>query len=365
MLVGVAIFAVRNIDRAAVNSDWVNHTHAVIIESQGLLNQLSAGDTSVRAFLLTGDPRDQAAVRTAFARAQEHLEMLQALVRSEPVRSDEMTELARLTTARVEFATGLVSRRASQAEGPSELLAADMNSGISAEIQRRVERLKERQMALLAKRDTASYLQAQRTRWVVWAGVILDVLLLGGVVWLIRHDLETSRRAMAALEAANRDLDLKVIERTAELSASNDRLISENIERQWTSQALEHQLRYDRLILDSINDLVLVLTKAMNISRANPATLLVTGFAAPELINLPLDSILELQPERPGEPAPRADLMAHALKAGREVHAVGLLRRREVGRVAVRVTLCPLRDADKVVGGIVILELVPRVATPL
>lgn len=363
VLVGVALFALRTVDRAAANSDWVNHTHAVILESQGLRTQLVAGDASFRAFLLTGDAREQAAARSALAEVEEHLEILRALGRGEAERGVDLTELARLTTARLELVADLVARRGRGAETPAALVAADLNSGISSEIQRRVDKLKEQQMALLAGRDTASYLQAQQTRWLVWAGVMLDVFLLGGVVWLIRHDLETQRRAVVALETANRELDAKVGERTAELLAANDALLLENVERRWTSQALEHQLRYDRLIIDSINDLVLVLTKAMNISRVNPAALRVTGFGAPDVISRPLDSILELQPERPEDPAPRAEQMAYALKAGREVHGVGLLRRKESGRVAVRVTLCPLRDGDNVVGGIVILELLPRAAT--
>ena len=59
------------------------------------------------------------------------------------------------------------------------------------------------------------------------------------------------------------------MDRTAELASTNATLSTENLERQWANQALEHQLRYNHLIVDSINDLVFVLTKALNISRVN------------------------------------------------------------------------------------------------
>jgi hypothetical protein len=41
-------------------------------------------------------------------------------------------------------------------------------------------------------------------------------------------------------------------------------------ERRWASRALEHQLRYNQLIIDSIGELVFVLTKVLKISRVNP-----------------------------------------------------------------------------------------------
>jgi CHASE3 domain sensor protein len=362
VLVVVAVNAVRNINRSVVTSDWVNQTHEVILESQALLLSLHAGDAAVRTFLLTGDPRERAASRAAFTQMIEHLEILQALTRSDPAAGAEMAELARLVTARADFANELGNRRANQAEPPEALLAADVGTGTTAEIQVQIDRLKSGQMALLAERDTASYLQAQATRWTVWAGVILDVLLLAGAVWLIRDDLAARRQVVSTLETANRDLDARVRERTAELAGSNEQLTMENLERRWTNQALEHQRRYDQLIINSINDLVLVLTKVVNISRINPPVIQATGFEPAELINKPFGSLVELQPG-PGEASsPPRDPVAHALKAGRELRRTGRLRQKSGPGIPVRVAVYPLRDGDKVVGGVATLEVIPPTA---
>jgi CHASE3 domain sensor protein len=357
ILVVVAINAVRNINRSAATADWVNHTHAVILEAQEMVSALHAGNAALRTYLLTGEARDQAAARESFNLMSEHLEILRPLTNAEAAARTEVTELARLVATRAETATDLATRRAAGIEPPATLLAADVGTETTAEIQRRVARLKEQQMGLLADRDTASYLQAQTTRWTVWAGVILDVMLLAGAVWLIRDDLDARRKAVAVLESANRDLDQKVKERTAELVASNDQLQVENLERQWANQALEHQRRYDQLIINSINDLVLVLTKVMNISRINPAVTQVTGFDGPDLINKPFATLVEFEPGKAAAAAGRVDPMAHALKTGREIRGPGSLRLKNGSRVPIRVTLCPLRDGDKVVGGVVILEV--------
>ena len=44
VLIGVAVEAVRNINRSTATSDWVNHTHAVILEAEELMSALQAGD---------------------------------------------------------------------------------------------------------------------------------------------------------------------------------------------------------------------------------------------------------------------------------------------------------------------------------
>lgn len=357
ILVVVAALAVRNISRTTASSDWVNHTHAVILESEELVSSLYAGNTALRTFLLTGGAGDQAAAREAFNALSEHAEILRALTKDDPTARTEAGEIVRLVNERITAADAVTARRGNPGETPATLVAADVGSAATADIARRVTRLKEQQMALLADRDTASYLQAQTTRWTVWGGVALDVLLLMGAVWLIRDDLAARRQLVATLESANRDLDQKVRERTAELAKTNEDLVAENLERQWANQALEHQRRYDQLIINSINNLVLVLTKVMNISRINPAVVQATGFEGPDLINQPFASLVEFQADKADAGQALVNPLAHALKAGREVRGAGLLRRKNRTSVPVRLTLCPLRDGDKVVGGVVIIDV--------
>ena len=64
--------------------------------------------------------------------------------------------------------------------------------------------------------------------------------------------------------------------------------------RDWANQALEHQRRYDELIVNSIADLVFVFTKALNISRVNPAVVHFTGRQPKDLVNSPLSRTVRL-----------------------------------------------------------------------
>lgn len=361
IFIGVAIAAVRNIDRSAASSDWVNHTHAVISESVDFFAAMQNLDAALRTFLITGDTRDQAAIRDAAAQIDEHLEVAKALTRQDPEQHQQFILLEALARQRSAFNREIMAARmANDTAVVRTLLAADSGGGAIRDIQKRTEQLKNMAMARLAEQDTASYLRAQQTRWTVWAGVVLNVLLLAGAVWLIRDDITARRLLAAALREANQQLETKVQERTAELVAANARLSTENLERQWGNYALEHQVRYNQLIIDSINDLVLVLTKTQKISRVNAAVIHLTGFDTTDLVNQPLSRIVRLLGPADGSTAPLHDSIALALAEGRDLRDQPATLENKRGRqLAVRLTLFPLRDGAKVVGGIVTLQQQP------
>jgi CHASE3 domain sensor protein len=360
VLVVVAIAAVRNINRAVAGTDWVNHTHAVILELGGLRAGFHASDAALRTLALTSHEQDEAACREALAQLAESLEVLKALTRSDPGQTQQVARLEQLATTRANLTRDtLAARKAGQLETVRTLLAADTAAGVVAEVRRGVEKLKLEQMALLAQRDSEAYLQAQTTRWTVWTGVALNFVLLGVTAWLVRDDIATRRHAAAALTEANAQLDAKVQARTAELSATNEKLAGENLERRWGAQALEHQLRYNDLIVNSISDLVFVLTKAQNISRINPAVTQLTGFESTQIINRPMASLVRLT----GVTPETADPVGQALKLGRDLRDVAAtLTTGRQQEIPVRLTLFPLRDRDKVVGGVVIIRVAPATA---
>ena len=359
VLLGVAIEAVRNVNRSTASSDWVNHTHAVILEAEELMSALQAGDGALRTYILSGDARDQAAGREAFAQLAEHLEVGKALTRAEPVQSQQFAQLEFLTGKHTDFARGVfAARQAGNQEELHKLLATDAGGEALKEIRRKVEKLKADEMALLADRDTAAFASAVSTRWTVWLGVILDVMLLAGAGWLIRDDIAARRRAATSLQQANDQLETRVKERTTELAAANAKLSVENLERQWTNQALEHQLRYNLLIINSINDLVFVLTKTTNISRVNPAVVRLIGLESADLVNQPLSRFVHLVNTHSDRSAPLIDPIVLALKDGRDLRdQPAVVADRRGRQTPVRFTFFPLRDGDKTVGGVVTLQI--------
>jgi CHASE3 domain sensor protein len=359
ILVVVAVDSARNITRSIASSDWVNHTHAVILETGGILSSLHVAEGAVLSFVVTGDPRTSTSAREAFADMATHLETAKALTRLEAAQHAEVLQLETLVNQRLKFGQDVMAaRQSNQPEAVRGLLAADAAADPLHALQAAADKLINEEMALLAERDQASYRQAQTTQLTVWSGVALDFLLLCGVAWVIWDDMAARRRAAAILQEANEQLDAKVRERTAELAKANEGLVTENFERRWANQALEHQLRYDRLIINSIHDQVYVLTKALNISRINPAVAQQAGWEAQDLANKPFSSIVRLSGEHRGGPPSLGNPMAQALEAGQDLQDQPALLEDKRGQgIPVRLSLYPLRDGDKVVGGVVILRV--------
>jgi CHASE3 domain sensor protein len=357
VFVVVAYEAVRNISRSVASNDWVNHTHAVILQAEAVRSSVLVGDGALHTYVLTGDPRDLRAAREALSNVGDNLEIAKALTRNEPPQNQEVLKIEASANSRAEFVQGvLAARQSGEMVAVRTMLAADAGGTAIRDLQRTIDKLRDDELSLLTERDTASFLQAQTTRWTVWAGVALDVLLLLGASWLIRDDIASRRHAANALQEANAQLEGRVRERTADLTQANTKLSSENLERRWAHQALEHQLRYNHLIVDSINDLVLVLTKALNISRVNPAVVHLTGLEPSELVNQPLERVVRLA-AAPGAAPTLRDPIAQALADGRDLRDLDAVVEDRQGRqTRVRLSLFPLRDRDKVVGGVVTLH---------
>jgi PAS domain S-box-containing protein len=365
VLAVVAFFAFRNISRSVATTDWVNHTHAFISELDGIHSSLHSGEAAIRSYVLTGDPRDMADVREAFSVLSEHMEASKALSRHDEETRKKVLSLETACAARSEFSDKLsAARTAGQKETVQALLSSDAGSGIVGDIRRAVLRIKEEQLALLTERDRISYLQAQTTRWIVGTGVAFNLILFVAVAWLIRDDLATRRRLAETLQEANEKLELKVKERTAELADSNRRLTTENLERRWTNHALEHQLRYNQLIVDCVHDLVFVLTKALTITRINPAVVHLTGFGQQDLLGKPVAEFLQV-PGLAATDGPALQFLAQALKEGRDLgNRPAVLRHKDGTGSSARLKLFPLRDRDKVVGGVVVLQVPAPEAGP-
>jgi PAS domain S-box-containing protein len=371
ILAYVAWSSVHNIKENIKSNDWVNHTHDVIIHAGEILSYLHAGDAGLRTYLITGDERDKQSYqnaystmdqgyRGAYSKMVEILVQAKALTRSgaeeEPLRP-RFLELQTLISNRIDVARAIVKARE---QGGLEAVRQQFKTHPDVEsifkIEKSVNNIIEIENGLLRERDEQQHLQAQATKMMVYTGLGVNFVLLALAVWLLRDDLAARRQAAEALEEANAHLEAKVQERTAELVKTNQSLKQENLERRWSYQALDHQLRYNQLIINSIAEMVFVISRALNISRVNPAVVQLTGWEPQELISQSIERVLQLPPD-PAGGASQNPLTA-AMRDGRQLQdrPANLLARS--GKIiAVHYTLIPLHDQDKIVGGVVTVRV--------
>lgn len=356
VLVFVVAASLRNLSRSVATSDWVNHTHAIINELDALQPTLLAAEGDLGKYLATSDARDQSSYQEKFADLGEKVDVIRALTARAPEEQKLFAPVAELLERRAAHASRLAALKGAGDQATLKAaLAEDAARGEQHELGRLAERFREHQTNLLTERDRVSFQQTQTTRWTVIGGLVFNVLLLIGAAWLIRDDLAARRRAARVLQQSNEELEEKVRQRTAELTVANEKLLSRNIEDRWAKQALEHQNRYNLLIIDSVSDSVFVITRLMNVSRLNPAAVHLTGHEPSGLIDKPLATVLSTA-DANGAPA-TFDPLARALAEGHELRAKpGFVATKGGQSVPVRINIYPLRDRDKVVGGVVVLQ---------
>ena len=357
IIVGVATFAIRAINRDAESSDWVNQTHAAIYELDGMLSNLQAGEGMMRTFALTGDVRDFTECRSDYFAVLEHHAVAQALTHDNADMQSSLAPLEATVQARLALANSIKELMdAGRSDEVKSALRRDAGTTAVAGFQLVINRLRNRQFELLSERDRESYRRAHTTRFVVGLGVATNLLLFAAVAWLIRDTLATRRQLTQTLQQANTVLEQKVQERTAELVAANRRLTRENMASRWTTLSQERQLRYNHAIVNTVSDLVFVLSKALNVTRLNPVVAHATGLAEEEILGRPIAQFLRLPAEETG--APTADRLVRAVTEGRELtsYPAELLDRSGKSRPGI-LSVVPLRDDDLVVGAVVVLRL--------
>jgi len=357
IIVGVAIFAIRAINRDASSSDWVNQTHAAIYELDAMLSNFQAGEGMMRTFALTGDVRDFTECRSDYFAVLEHHAVALALTRDNADIQSSLAQLEATVQARLVLADSIKEfTDAGKSDEVKRALRRDAGTTPVAEFELVINRLRNRQFELLSERDRESYRRAQTTRFVVGLGVATNLLLFGAVAWLIRDTLATRRQLTQTLQQANTVLEQKVQERTGELTAANRRLTRENMASKWTTLSQERQLRYNHAIVNTVSDLVFVLSKALNVTRLNPVVAHATGLAEEEILGRPIAQFLRLPAEEAG--APTTDRLLRAVTEGRELtsYPAELLDRFGKFRPGV-LSVVPLRDDNLVVGAVVVLRL--------
>jgi CHASE3 domain sensor protein len=348
ILVGVAWLAANTIRKSTDKSAWVNQTHEVILGANSAASLLHAGDASMSAYLLTGDRRDQENYRTAYRAMASQLVVSVDTTKLNPYHKDFLS-LTNLIGQHINFTRSLVQAREQGGEDAARQLALSHPDGSStADIDFLVRQINEHQDNVLKQRDAEAVIQAKDTTNVIRAGVIVNFALLLFASVLIRDDVKSRRIAATAMAEANAQLEAKVQERTAELVKSNQSLKKENLERRWSYQALDHQFRYNQLIVNAISEMVFVISKALNVSRVNPSVTHVTEWEAQDLISQSIERVLQIPADGPANP------ILTALNEGRELQErPAAVVTKSGASLQVRFNLVPLRDDNKVVGGVV------------
>ncbi len=164
----------------------------------------------------------------------------------------------------------------------------------------------------------------------------------------LRREIVERQRAQEALQNAKQDLELRVRQRTAELTDANQVLIVEVAQRKQTEEELRRTEERFRLLVESVQDYAIVmLSPAGIITSWNVGAQRMKGYEAEEIIGQHFSRFYLAEDLERGKPKMELDVAA---AEGRFVDE-GWRRRRDGSRFWASIVITALRDAHgKLIG---------------
>jgi diguanylate cyclase (GGDEF)-like protein/PAS domain S-box-containing protein len=171
----------------------------------------------------------------------------------------------------------------------------------------------------------------------------------------LEYEVAQRLTAEAALAELNAKLEEIVKQRTAELTSTNENLMSEIQQREKTEQELFRQKQQALVTLESIGDGVITTNMQSEVTYLNPVAEKMTGWAKQESLGRPLLEVFRILNEstRKLAPNPIDVVLAHNEICGLANHT--LLVSKSGEEYAIEDSAAPIRDASGKILGVVLV----------
>jgi CHASE3 domain sensor protein len=217
---------------------WVKHTQDVLSSLELVLAAVTDSETAERGYVITGDDGYLDPYRHSSEVVALRLRQLRELTADNAVQSERVNRVEPLVTDRISNLRAVIELRKTQgfAEAQSEILAGK-GKRFHDRIRVLIDEMKGTEESLLAAREQKAAEGSNFTRAAIVGGGLLAFVLVGFALAAIRRDFAGRARAERALREANSLLEVRVRERTAELSqfasiveSSDDAIVSKTLE---------------------------------------------------------------------------------------------------------------------------------------
>jgi PAS domain S-box-containing protein len=225
-LAAIGALTYRRFDRLVEDARLSARSREVIAAVDAVLALHRDAEAAQRGYMLSGDEQDFAAYRAAQVMLSRRLEDLRLLAADDPMEAGRVVEMATaIGESHDLMAAALPSRQGPDFDGSSlagHRRARELNGRVQAISADLVRAEREN----LAMRVSAATEQASATRALIISAFALAVgtSIFAGL--RIRRELGRRWLAEQSMRAAYHDVESRILERTRELSAANERLRS-------------------------------------------------------------------------------------------------------------------------------------------
>jgi PAS domain S-box-containing protein len=211
ILLLVAGLAYRNGRSFIEDSQWVTHTHAVLVELEATLSVVADAQTGTGGYIITGQEVFLEPYQAAAPEVRHHLDQLKSLTGDNP---DQLRRLALLDTAIAEKLASLQEnidlRKQEGFEAARKHVSAGIGNKKMNDVRTIISEMKHEEEELLERRTLDFQLSIRKTTLAFSGVIFLEFLLLGLVYYVLRRDISAQKEAERRLRESEEHLRLLV-----------------------------------------------------------------------------------------------------------------------------------------------------------
>ncbi len=272
LLIVVTLFAVRSINSVNDAVKLEKHTQDVISRLDETLNLAVDAETGARGFLITVDDAILEPYDNAKQSISGNLNELQRLVADNPDQKERVAKLGDLLDQRMNLLEEAITLRRTQSlESVKEIITRKRGIEKMQEIRSLINQLKTEEKALLTKREGELNASLATTYRMLLIAGIGGIASLGLANFAIYREIGKRSRVEEELKESNKGLEQRVEERTAELSKTNQNLVTEGKRREESEQKSNESELFTRAILNSLSAHIAVIDHDGKIVSVNEA----------------------------------------------------------------------------------------------
>ncbi len=247
ILAGLGIYSYNSAKSMSSALSWAKHTQEVLLKLDDVLSLAIDVETGGRGYIITGneeflEPYDQAS-----RNIKQNLEQVQNLVGDNPTQRAELQSLIKKVESKTNYTKQLIELRRNRGiESARETIESGQGMRLMDEIRSSVKKMKDEEKRLLQIRERDLNDSMFRTLILLFLGISLGIISLVFANFAIGRETKKRFAAEDDLRQINKDLEVRVEQRTKELKHKNDEL-----EEQITQR--EQIERYRQIALEAGN----------------------------------------------------------------------------------------------------------------
>ncbi len=209
-LLVVAAVSYRGMLVSAESDRWVQHTHQVLENLQGLTSAIQNSEVSYAGFVLSGKESYFESYRSTIANAQQHETVIRNITLDNPSQQGRFPALEKLIAQKNQYGEMVMSlRRTSGLEAAADSVRTGAGQQITDEFQGVVRTMQDEELRLLAMRNAEARQHLIQTKVVLVLGTFMGILIVAAAGWSALRDhsaLEIAEDALREGEGRFRTL---------------------------------------------------------------------------------------------------------------------------------------------------------------